>query len=99
MATHVKAARFFCIATLAALLPGRVAAAAPDSTATGAPGVSPTLIAAAAQVWTILARPDNPVWPGWNATRTPLLFYLPGRQDLLVNHPQPPAGFSRTRVR
>jgi hypothetical protein len=55
--------------------------------------VNPQLIAAAAEVWAILARPDNPVWPGWDASNTPLLLYLPGRQDLLINHPHPPAGF------
>lgn len=57
------------------------------------PGVSPALVAAADEVWRVIARPDNPVWPGWNAAGTPLLFYLPGHQDLLVNHPHPPAGF------
>lgn len=69
---------------------------AADSTAVvsgGWPGVSPQLIAEAAEVWAILARPDNPVWPGWDASDTPLLLYLPGRQDLLINHPHPPEGF------
>jgi len=56
-------------------------------------GVSPLLVDAAAEVWSVVARPDNPVWPGWDATDTPLLLYLPGIQDLLINHPQPPPGF------
>src|ERR1051325_192129 len=71
-------------------------AAAVDSSAvasSGWPGVNPPVSAAAAEVWAILARPDNPVWPGWDASNTPLLLYLPGRQDLLINHPHPPAGF------
>ena len=85
--------RFPFVAALTGLLAMSPAAADSAATPSGAPGVSPSLVAAAAQVWTILARPDNPVWPGWNAARTPLLFYLPGRQDLLVNHPHPPAGF------
>jgi hypothetical protein len=63
------------------------------ASAGGWPGVSPQLIAAAAEVWGILARPDNPVWPGWDASATPLLLYLPNRQDLLINHPHPPEGF------
>jgi hypothetical protein len=58
-------------------------------------GVSPLLVDAAAEVWGLIARADNPVWPGWNASDTPLLLYLPGQQDLLINHPHPPEGFLR----
>jgi hypothetical protein len=57
--------------------------------------VDPLLIAQAAEVWGVIARPDNPIWPGWNAADTPLLFYLPGTQDVLINHPKPPEGFRR----
>jgi hypothetical protein len=57
------------------------------------PTVSPLLVDAAAEVWGIVAAPENPVWPGWNASDTPLLLYLPGKQDLLINHPHPPEGF------
>ncbi len=69
-----------------------VAAPAPD---TRPLGVCPLLVDAAAQVWGVVARPDNPVWPGWNASDTPLLLYLPGRQELLIGHPSPPPGFVR----
>src|SRR3990170_2209779 len=55
--------------------------------------IDPLLIAQAADVWGIVAAKQNPVWPGWNASDTPLLFYLPGEQDVLINHPKPPAGF------
>lgn len=55
--------------------------------------VDPLLIAEAGEVWGLIASPNNPVWPGWNASRTPLLFYLPGKQDVLINHPHPPDGF------
>jgi hypothetical protein len=55
--------------------------------------IDPLLIAEAAEVWTLIAAPENPIWPGWNAGDTPLLFYLPGEQDVLINHPRPPAGF------
>jgi len=51
------------------------------------------LIAEAEEVWALIASPNNPVWPGWDASRTPLLFYLPGEQDVLINHPHPPDGF------
>lgn len=57
--------------------------------------VDPLLLAEAADVWSVIAGPDNPVWPGWDASGTPILFYLPGVQDALVNHPAPPAGFVR----
>ncbi len=55
--------------------------------------VDPLLIAEAGEVWKIIASPMNPTWPGWNASGTPLLFYLPGEQDVLINHPHPPQGF------
>lgn len=55
--------------------------------------VDPLLIAEAAEVWKLIASPENPIWPGWDASATPLLFYLPGKQDVLVNHPRPPEGF------
>lgn len=55
--------------------------------------VDPRLIAEAAEVWSVIATDDNAVWPGWNAAETPILFYLPGKQDLLINHPRPPDGF------
>src|SRR5579859_2747753 len=55
--------------------------------------VDPLLIAQAAEVLALISSPHNPVWPGWNASGTPLLFYLPGEQDVLINHPHPPDGF------
>ncbi len=57
--------------------------------------IDPLLIAEAAEVWSLVAQEDNPVWPGWNASKTPLLFYLPGKQDVLINHRMPPMGFIR----
>jgi hypothetical protein len=55
--------------------------------------VDPLLIAEAGEVWGLIASPNNPIWPGWDASDTPLLFYLPGEQDVLINHPHPPEGF------
>lgn len=55
--------------------------------------IDPLLIAEAAEVWSVVATDDNEVWPGWNAASTPLLFYLPDKQDVLINHPNPPEGF------
>lgn len=64
---------------------------------TGAPAVTlqidPRLIAETAEVWPLIAAQANPIWPGWNANDTPILFYLPGEQDVLINHPRPPDGF------
>src|SRR3970282_2314997 len=56
--------------------------------------IDPLLIAEAAEVWTLIATPENRIWPGWNASDTPLLFYLPGDQNVLINRPRPPAGFA-----
>ena len=55
--------------------------------------IDPRLLLEATEVWTTIAAQENPVWPGWNASDTPILFYLPGQQDVLINHPKPPDGF------
>jgi hypothetical protein len=69
--------------------------AVPRKTAANHLQVDPLLVAQAAEAWTIIGRKDNPVWPGWNAAETPILIYMPGIQDLLINHPTPPMGFTR----
>lgn len=55
--------------------------------------MDPLLLVEANEIWSIIGKPNNPVWPGWDARKTPILIYFPGRQDLLLNHPKPPAGF------
>jgi len=55
--------------------------------------VDPRLIAEANEAWSLIGSAQNPIWPGWDASSTPLLFYLPGEQDVLINHPHPPQGF------
>lgn len=55
--------------------------------------VDPLLIVQAAEVWSVIGRSDNPVWPGWDARGTPIVLYFPGKQDVLINHPKPPEGF------
>jgi len=55
--------------------------------------IDPLLVAEVVEVYRHIASDDNPVWPGWNAADTPILLYLPDVQDVLVNHPSPPAGF------
>ena len=80
----------------ASYAPAQTAARRTDKALTRPAGtfkVDPLLIAEAGEVWALIAAPTNPVWPGWNAAATPLLFYLPGEQDVLINHPHPPQGF------
>ena len=64
-----------------------------DKVHPGALRVDPLLIAEANEVWGVIASPNNAIWPGWDASGTPLLVYLPGEQDVLINHPRPPDGF------
>jgi len=61
--------------------------------------VDPLLLVEAREVWSLIGRKDNPVWPGWDARKTPILIYFPGKQDLLINHPKPPAGFRKYQGR
>lgn len=56
--------------------------------------VDPVLIGEAGEVWKLVAGPNNPIWAGWDASSTPVLLYLPGEQDVLINHPHPPDGFA-----
>jgi hypothetical protein len=101
MISQVRGARFLMPA-LSLLFLALSLAAAQDATrkAEKAPPrppvtlrVDPLLIAEAGEVWSLIASPNNPIWPGWDASSTPLLFYLPGEQDVLINHPHPPEGF------
>ena len=55
--------------------------------------IDPLLLAEVVEVYQIIADDENPVWPGWNASDTPILLYLPNVQDALLNHPSPPEGF------
>ncbi len=56
--------------------------------------VDPLMVVSTGEVWDVIAKADNPVWPGWNAADTPILIYLPGVQDVLINHPRLPADFT-----
>ena len=47
----------------------------------------------AAEAWHLLSSHGDQVWPGWGASRIPLLIRA-GEFDLLVGHPAPPQGFS-----
>lgn len=55
--------------------------------------IDPLLVAEASAVWEVIAAKENPIWPGWDATSTPILIYIPGVEDVLINHPKPPSGF------
>ncbi|HWA83208.1 MAG TPA: hypothetical protein VG820_07245, partial [Fimbriimonadaceae bacterium] len=56
--------------------------------------IDPLMIAQAAEAWSVIGRKDNPIWPGWDAKETPILIYMPNVQDVLINHPKPPPGFT-----
>jgi hypothetical protein len=82
-----------CRFILASLVGSVVATSLPAQRAPDALHIDPRLIAEAEEVWSIIASPRNPIWAGWDATATPLLFYVPGVQDVLINHPRPPGDF------
>jgi hypothetical protein len=72
---------------------GKVEKIASSDTASSALKVDPLLLAEAHEMWSLIGSANDPVWPGWDASSTPMLFYIPGVQDVLVNHPHPPQGF------
>ena len=49
-------------------------------------------LAEAAEAWHLLSSQGDQIWPGWGASRIPLLI-RDGEFDLLVGHPAPPQGF------
>ncbi len=57
--------------------------------------IDPLQLVEAAEIWSIIGSSKNPVWPGWDARQTPVLVYFPNRQEVLINHPNPPAGFRK----
>ena len=57
--------------------------------------IDPALLVEAQVVWGVVAQDDNPLWPGWNASDTPVLIYLPGVQEVLINHPSAPEEFQQ----
>jgi len=91
---HVLMAVFLALATATG-----ARAAGRDSTSAPRLRVDPRLLLEARTVWTVIAGKHNPVWPGWDASDTPILIYQPGVQDVLIHHPHPPAGFVRYRGR
>lgn len=68
---------------------------APQKAAAPVLRLDPLLLAEVADVFAVIGADENPIWPGWNARTTPVLLYFPGVQDALLNHPRPPAGFTR----
>lgn len=55
--------------------------------------IDPLLLVQSAEVWSVIGRDANSVWPGWDARKTPILIYFPDKQEVLINHPKPPEGF------
>jgi hypothetical protein len=88
--------RLLRLSALSALIPSSVLAqhAARRAGDSAALRIEPRLLAEAAEVWRVIATPQNPIWPGWDASGTPLLLYRTGVQDVLVNHPNPPQDFA-----
>jgi hypothetical protein len=41
----------------------------------------------------VVSAVGDRIWPGWDISRTPILFYRPGVQDVLINFPRMPEGF------
>lgn len=55
--------------------------------------VDPALVLQLKCIWNVIGSDENPVWPDWDARQTPVMFYLPDVQEILINHPSPPESF------
>jgi hypothetical protein len=55
--------------------------------------LDPLLLVSLKEARQVAARITPPLYPGWTLEQTPVLFYRPGVQDVLVDFPHRPAGF------
>jgi hypothetical protein len=55
--------------------------------------IDPALFLYLNQCRTVMRAVGGALWPGWDLTKTPVLFYRPGVQDILIAYPHKPAGF------
>ncbi len=96
----MKCRPLLCIAIMLLTISSLGACAAPTQTVTPAASMSPTAtpptapeLAEVAEAWHLLELYGDQTWPGWSATRIPLLIRS-GEYDLLSGHPAPPQGFN-----
>lgn len=57
--------------------------------------IDPLLLVALAECRSIVDQTPDGFYPGWDFSSTPVLFYKPGVQDVLINFPHQPEGFRR----
>ncbi len=55
--------------------------------------IDPLLLVALAECRSIVEQTPDGFYPGWDFAATPVLFYKPGVQDVLINYPHQPEGF------
>jgi hypothetical protein len=56
--------------------------------------IDPLLLVSLKECRHITSNLANELFPGWDFQKTPVLFYRPNVQELLVNYPHKPKGFS-----
>jgi len=56
--------------------------------------IDPLLLASLKECRNITNNLGNGLFPGWDFQKTPVLFYRPNVQELLINYPHKPKGFS-----
>jgi hypothetical protein len=55
--------------------------------------IDPALFIYLKECRTIAGGVGNEIWKGWDFTKTPVLFYRPHVQDILISYPHKPDGF------
>jgi hypothetical protein len=56
--------------------------------------IDPLLLLSLKECRNITANPSDRIFQGWDFRKTPVLFYRPNVQELLINYPHKPKGFS-----
>lgn len=56
--------------------------------------INPLLLVSLKECQNITGILDDELYPDWNFQATPILFYKPNIQELLINYPRKPEGFS-----
>ena len=57
--------------------------------------IDPLMLVSLKECRNIMAQLDSEIFPGWDFHGTPVLFYRPKVQDVLIGFPRAPRGFSR----
>ncbi len=86
-----RSIRVFVLALI--ILSFGAALAAPAAPIESKVKIDPAMLLYLKECRRVVTAVGDKIWTGWDISRTPILFYRPGIQDILINFPHKPEGF------